>query len=211
MGEQIPALQVLAAQAGPDGRRPVDHEAAGSTWAEFMERAAKASAARQQRGTRAAHEDACANLLRVKVHPTPERRCTFIHKSGERCKLWMVRGATRCHVHGGLRQVPEHPAVIRHYRRGTLLTAHKRKLALYQMIREVPPQVRQSVRDALRAAGWGRISPAILWDACKVWMQSQDDGGRAWRRHMAELKPLLKATQQGHAHQQAAKAEGRSR
>lgn len=115
------------------------------------------------------------------------RQCDFRGQSlgGRRCKKWAVRGASRCEVHGGLRQNPDHPANGRLWRKGKVQQHDKAKQARLT-VRHHP--MRASAVEMLRGAGIPATAINVLRaiDALEA-----DDGGKSWRRlvRVASGKP----------------------
>lgn len=54
-------------------------------------------------------------------------RCSASKRDGEPCKNPRVNGGTKCRMHGGLRQVPEHPSNLRAFADGSLYDRLERR------------------------------------------------------------------------------------
>lgn len=104
-------------------------------------------------------------------------------RTGRPCRQPAVRGATRCRMHGGLREAPEHPANLRRYWNGRLdrglamAAARKRwREAWAALTIEQRMTVAAVLPAGARAADRGRGALALL--------VLEQDGGRAWRKWM---------------------------
>jgi hypothetical protein len=119
------------------------------------------------------------------VSPAPdEKRCAHHkkHAGGERCRNYAVRGATHCHKHGGLRQNPRHPAAARLLLSGAL-DAYGTEEAVWREIRRDP------AREAARAQLVLHIkAPSAILQRDAMRALAMDDGGKAWRRLVTEIK-----------------------
>lgn len=162
------------------------HPKPACSWEEYVERARRAER-RGRAGAKPGTDNRDNFTHKPLTWPAPEeKRCTFEGKVlGRRCKAYAVKGASRCWMHGGLREVPDHPANGRAYRKG-LIDQHTQHLsARDKLYSEVSPQERESAREACRANGIPAI-PLNLMAAVEA--LRADDGGRAWRRFVASQK-----------------------
>ena len=154
---------------------------AKGSWEEFAEKVSKA----KPRKKRNMSEAQLANLWHDPPHnpPPEERQCQAVtRRLGRRCKQWAVRGAKRCHLHGGLREVPTHPATIRAYQKGLVDAETAKRAARDWLSNNVSQRDRQELVETLRHNDI-RCDPVTMkqgWDAMVI-----DDGGRAWRRFLA--------------------------
>lgn len=154
----------------------------GVPWQEFQERAEKAA-------KRVSPRKGTVETLQARImqHPPPEeRRCEAVTKRlGRRCKSWAVKGASRCIVHGGLLEVPDHPAAGRLWRKGKVTDEDREKQA-NKWLRQSPEGEKYGalVRGIIRERGL-RAKPARVKEGVLAW--SIEDGGRAWRRFLASL------------------------
>ncbi len=142
-------------------RRP--HEPPIIPWQEFFRLVEEASKAQ----TKALTTNHAARYL---VAPPGADRCQFIGRRGNECRNRAMRGATRCRLHGGLRQVPHHPATVAAYRAGRVHEAHSAKATHGSKSRPIkgegaqPPLVsaaaaKQQVRDTLEPLGMYHCGP----------------------------------------------------
>ena len=148
-------------------------------WDEYVRRARMAG--RRKGGSHNAH------LLKTDSRPVlwplpEEKRCKFVgHKLGRRCRKYAVRGATRCEKHGGLREVPEHPANGRAWKRGEIGDEIARRAA-GEFVKGHPME--HEVRMTLRALG---IRGTAVNMKAAIEAQEADENGRAWRKWIAMM------------------------
>jgi len=160
-----------------------------TSWEEHKERAQKAA--------RRTRQGSCtvANLKTDQpdlwpVHPG--RQCLFVGKVlGRQCKNWAVKGAKRCHVHGGLREAPDHPANGRAWLKGQI-TDHDMSRAAFEHNNK-HPKVKETVK-LLREIGIVAKPPTLkaALDAL-----DQDDNGKAWRRFVKSAPTKKKKEKKG--------------
>ncbi len=131
-------------------RKP--HEPEVIPWREFLKLVEQAASAQKRR----LHPRYAARLF----PPPGADHCQFVGRDGRTCKIPAMRGgATRCHRHGGFRQVPHHPGTIELYRSGKLQTVHEAMSLSSQQVRAAPPpaipghKARQIVDEALKPFG----------------------------------------------------------
>jgi len=150
-------------------------------WDEYVERATKA--ARQTRKGGKTVANLIGNQVTL-VWPCPDcLRCQFVGvRLGRRCKQYAVRGATRCRMHGGLREVPDHPANGRALLRG-VISQHEETKAAKAFLYQHP--LREQTYQMLVSHGLDR-SPVSVKSAIEA--QEADDTGQAWRKWLAVRK-----------------------
>ena len=156
-------------------------------WDEFIERARIAAAKPKRKGPNVTPP----SLLIPPEQPPRDkgRQCRFVLKAtGKRCRRWSIRGGTLCSKHGGLRQVPEHPATIRALDRIEAVEQDNQASAI---LRADPDlfAVSEDVRQALEDMGRPR-PPSVILEGSRALLE--DDGGKAWRRWVASLPPLVR-------------------
>jgi len=148
-------------------------------WERFAERVREA-AKRQRPKSKGTPENLTAGPP-SRLHP-PRKRCVHVsRKSGARCKNWPMRGATRCHLHGGHAQVPDHPATIAHLQEIERQAEHSKHR---QLVRDAPQEAREAAKAETKRRGLGAHN-ADLWQGIQAFQS--DDGGRAWRRWLTSL------------------------
>lgn len=114
------------------------------------------------------------------IGPQGDRRCQHRWSRGERkgqqCSNWAMRGATRCHKHGGYREAPEHPATARRLADVEHMVQSR---AARLSLADADPYARKQVETVLRGAALPLHATIILEGITAL---EQDDGGRAFRR-----------------------------
>lgn len=157
---------------------------APKSWAEFTARVEAAHKKRRKSGGRPEDGEFIAKLRAPISVPLSAPQCQVIRKNGLRCRRRAIRGAQRCLVHGGLLEVPEHPANAKRRERysGKVASAAARA-AFYEM----PPEHRQPATEALtstrrsRGGAWWRLA------LNGAQAHALDDGGRAFRRWLTQI------------------------
>ncbi|WP_288927234.1 hypothetical protein [uncultured Maritimibacter sp.] len=163
------------------------------SWNDFKAEVAKAA---KRKPAKKGARGPLSNLIPLPPYrpPTPEERCQFVKANGEQCGLRHMKGATRCHYHGGYRQNPTHPATVRMFREGRI-DAIEAERAARRVIYALPPKERKEAQSAaiaeLRARGLDFRNVTIL-EGIEAYRAG--DGGRAWRRWCANL-PTAKGGQ----------------
>lgn len=133
------------------------------------------------------------NLQPGRVHlvwRAPQCEATA-NSTGQRCKCRVIRGASRCFLHGGLSEVPAHPSNIAAYRDGRIqakLDANAARKAFY--LHE--PATRQVVKTAWETAGGAQRRRRAKWTDLLAGAQaiSSDDTGRAFQRWLSAIRPI---------------------
>jgi hypothetical protein len=118
------------------------------------------------------------------VWPVPaEKQCQHIRKAtGKRCGSYAMRGARFCLSHGGTRDNPKHPAAARLLLSGAL-DAYEAEQDAWREIRRDP------AREAARAQLVLHIkAPSAILQRDAMRALAMDDGGKAWRRLVQEIK-----------------------
>jgi hypothetical protein len=116
--------------------------------------------------------------------PVPEeKQCRHIRKAtGKRCGSYAMKGARFCNMHGGTRDNPAHPAAARLLRSGAL-DAYEAEESAWREIRRDP------AREAARSQLVLHIkAPSAILQRDAMRALAMDDGGKAWRRLLAEVK-----------------------
>lgn len=113
----------------------------------------------------------------------PEKQCQHVRKAtGKRCGLYAMKGARFCNMHGGVRDNPRHPAAARLLRSGAL-DAHEAEQQAWREIRRDPAREAAQAQLVLHIK---RPSAILQRDAMRA--LAMDDGGKAWRRLVQEIK-----------------------
>lgn len=153
-------------------------------WQDFVRQVSEA-AQRKPRTSAATPPPGDPAALRPENPLYQKRRCQHVSaKSGKQCKNWSMRGATRCHFHGGYRQAPTHPATVRLFTSGEIdrQSEHIAKRPLiYERGRETE---RREAQRALLERRLGSHAADVL-EGMNAF--AADDGGKAWRRWLATL------------------------
>lgn len=168
---------------------PMDHDHIPPHRLRHLERVQEAArkAKPRRRGWHYAHQP--EQLASVR-QPAEERlaalraapRCSKLNRQGRPCGMPALVGATRCRMHGGLRQVPDHPGNLERLANGTL----HRGLALraaWSRWGAASSQARQAAADA---AGH-RASILTQAEGAQAYDRQTDDAGQAWRNWLQSL------------------------
>jgi hypothetical protein len=123
--------------------------------------------------------------LTVYLPPDPDRRCDFVSsKTGLQCKKWSMRGASRCHFHGGYRQNPHHKGTQRLYRQGAL-HEHDTQMKARHALKGIPRQASGAAALAIKENSKPK-RPRLVLEGARAYLE--EDGGKAWRRWVKSLK-----------------------
>lgn len=158
------------------------------TWEKFVEQAAETAKRVERKKPRRMTEAQLANLKlsqkgQGRPDPTPEGRCDFIKRDGSQCGNWAMRGASRCHTHGGYRQNPNHPATGRRFLSGDVDRQTQHREAR-DRVAKGDPKARSAAQRELKDRGIGRNAVDTL-EGMTAFLA--DDGGKTWRRWLKSL------------------------
>ena len=163
----------------------VAKKGSGATYADFAQLVRKAADKPRTRNPAAAPNgnDNLRRTTPVEAQASP--RCNKpgnLKRTGKPCGAPAVRGGTRCYKHGGMRQVPEHPHNIAKLHRGEIdaKVQHNRDRQQYWAL---PASVKTTI-DSVSAPFPRSYSRKL--ELARAYML--DDGGRAYRRIIKNLK-----------------------
>lgn len=111
-------------------------------------------------------------------------QCQAMLKDGSRrCEAKTIRGATRCHNHGGYAEAGTERAARAAAR---LEKAQRDGRARFEAERRKhPPELRDQVRAILASEGQGSASYRTVTEACDAY--TQEDAGKSWRAFLSRL------------------------
>lgn len=161
------------------------------TWAEFMAKVRLAKSKQIKHPNKVmTRTNGLANLDKAKrscgYFPV-KRPCDFT-RNGVRCLVYAMRGATRCHFHGGYRQNPSHPATIRLLTEGrlTAVTANKQAWQALIHIRTTPvgASAEREARQVMQSHGQNITGQSLL-EGTLALLRIDNDAGKSWRGWLA--------------------------
>jgi hypothetical protein len=158
-------------------------------WDEFIQIAREAAAEKLPRMRRSRPMPRGYKVANPIGPPPEDRRCDYRFyapgnpdRDGLQCRRWATPGTPRCTSHGGIRINPRSNAAVNMVLSGYLDAKDR------QIQRERNPSYRfaaNQVRKALDALGIERTL-GVVKEGIDAYLE--DDGGRAWRRWIDNMK-----------------------
>ncbi len=160
-------------------------------WVKFAEAVEAAAKARPKRKGRPEAGPMLAEY-RVpwqRIHEAPG--CQVVKRDGSACRNRAVRGSSRCRVHGGRLDVPDHPA---NAKRAQLYRTRADGAPARADFYRLPPEARKAAQAAYNPSPARKAGRRSRWEELRDGAQAytQDDGGRAFRRWIEDINTIRK-------------------
>ncbi len=161
-------------------------------WAGYLQAVREAAVAAKRR-ERPKHEITKSQLDalrpgRIRLVDKAPRCAAIAVKTGNRCRCAAVRGSTLCHNHGGLMEVPQHPATIRIWG-GEAGERMQAAIDARIAFAAFPKAIKDAVGSAFRATVDAKRRRRGKWPTLLAGAQALDNdpSGKSFRRWLADL------------------------